>query len=235
MKRKVITNLNIHGTKLIRRYEQITGEKVETGGGITYINHNLISNPEALKKHYECFKKVIENEDLFEIFIFENIEDVPIYDIDGLLQKNAITIDSIDNDTRCMTIQDLSIDVKKALHHYNEPTKVVVYDESTGKEYMMDELIQLDNDKIGFSIFPIKDEKQKEGQTLSSIFMERLNKKKKDRIWLAEKLGMPSPTLYGKFSRDSFNAYEMIKIAKILEIDFDCLKNIIKKIRRKEI
>lgn len=56
------------------------------------------------------------------------------------------------------------------------------------------------------------------------LIEETLTKKGLEKKWLADKMNINYKTFTGKFYRNSFEAVELIKIAKILKIDLNELK-----------
>ena len=59
---------------------------------------------------------------------------------------------------------------------------------------------------------------------ISEYIDAKLKEQGRSKRWLGEKLGLNDNTLYSKFARDTFDAYEIIKISIEMNLDLNVLK-----------
>lgn len=59
---------------------------------------------------------------------------------------------------------------------------------------------------------------------LAQLIEKSLDEQGITKAWLSEQLGINYKTFTGKFKRNSFEALELIKIGKILNIDLNKIK-----------
>lgn len=76
---------------------------------------------------------------------------------------------------------------------------------------------------IEFSICPIKKEQIKEIEkvSVSEFIQMKLDEHKKNSNWLANEMKISASSIYGKLERDSFNSYDLLKIAKIFNLSLE--------------
>jgi hypothetical protein len=221
--------------KIIRIYEKMTNTKTEGKFGcisVLSMDSCLMTNKneEQIKKHYEYFESaILKNEDL-HIFCFESKEDFERFDINGVLREKALIIDKINEEDYPMDIWELWTYVNRAYKVRKEGShKVVLVDTTSGKEYLMGiheprrTLIKETDTTVEFGIYPVQTKAVKEVKKIkiSKLVQSKLNLINKNPNWLAEEMGVATSSLYGKLERDSFNAYDLIKIAKIFNITFE--------------
>lgn len=59
---------------------------------------------------------------------------------------------------------------------------------------------------------------------VAEYILEILEKQERPKAWLAEKINITKQTIQYKFNNNSFTAEELIKIAKVLNINLEELK-----------
>lgn len=229
--------------KVIQVYEKMTNTKVYEN--FTCISVKIMDDiafyrnkEENLNKYYKRFESSILEDKNLTIFCFSNKDDFEKFDIDGILKNRSIFIDKdeVKEKDSPMNIKELWTCIYE---HYNSPKegeyKVVLVDSTSGKEYFMGiheprRTLRKENDNtVEFSIYPVKTKAVKEVKTVkvSEFVQSKLKLINKNPNWLAGEMGVATSSLYGKLDRDSFNAYDLIKIAKIFNISFEELLELI--------
>lgn len=238
MKSKVVAIGRIffnNPAKVQRMFEKMTNMKIDSTfkrSSAGLMNSGLINhkNKEVLYKYYKEFEDSILNDEYFEIFCFDSIEDFETFDIHGVLKEKSIIIDKMDEEEYGMTIHELSQYCNKSCYtHKKGDHKVVFYDTLTEKEYMVGEFeprracIKETDKTVEFSIYPVKTEKVKEIEkvSVSEFVKSKLEECKKNPNWLANEMAISTSSIYGKLDRDSFNAYDLLKIAKLFNLSLE--------------
>lgn len=222
--------------KILRIYEKNTGVKVD--GKFKFINAMWLidEKEEKLKRSYQVYENAILKDEDLKIFCFANKEAFEAFDVDGVLKERAFIVDKIEKEDYSMDIYELWTYVSKSYKVNNEgEKKVVLVDTANGKEYLMGEheprriFIKETDMTVEFGIYPVKTKSVKEFKKVkvSELVQSKLDGINKNPNWLAGEMKIAQSSLYGKLDRDSFNAYDLIKIAKIFNITFEELTEMI--------
>lgn len=238
IKSKVIAignNFFSNPQKVTRIYEKMIGIKtseVFKYSSATLMNSKKInnSNKEELEKFYKVFESAILKDECLDIFCFDTIEDFEKFDINGVLKEKAIIIDSISEEDYGMTTWELWTYCNKEYKiRNNGDYKVILVDTVSGKEYMIGEFeprrtfVKETDKTVEFSIYPVKKEQIKEIAkiSVSEFVQSKLDESKKNANWLANEMKISPSSIYGKLERDSFNAYDLLKISKIFNLSLE--------------
>lgn len=144
------------------------------------------------------------------------------------MQENVI--DNEKNEIYSLTVNELWAYCDKLKKEYNKGNCTIsLINILNKKEYLINEFeprrvfLEETDKTIEFGIYPIKKEKIKEVSKIpfSNLVSNKLKENYKNPKWLANEMNIPQSSIYGKLERDSFNAYDLIKIIKILNIDID--------------
>jgi hypothetical protein len=222
--------------KIIRMYKKVTGIDINCKSvGISFISPNNLSgkNEKEMEKFFNVFKNAILNDESFDIYCFETIDDFNKFDIYGILHENSIVIDHIDSDVFGMDINELYGCCLKSKNTFNSgDSTVVLIDELNNKEFVIDKFeprrYELKDivKTIEFSIRPVeKISIKKEQRSIAELVKFKLGEINKKVNWLADEMGIPNSSLYGKLERDSFTAYDLAKLINILNINLSDLPN----------
>lgn len=222
--------------KILRIYEKNTGIKVD--GKFKFISAIWLidEKEEKLKRSYNVYENAILKDEDLTIFCFGSKEDFEAFDVDGVLKEKAFIINKIEDEDYPMDIYELWTYVSKSYKVDNQgEKKVVLVDTANGKEYLMGvheprrTFIKETDNTVEFSIYPVKTKAVKEVKKvkLSEFIQVKLDGINKNPNWLASEMKIAQSSLYGKLDRDSFNAYDLIKIAKIFNISFEELSEMI--------
>lgn len=144
------------------------------------------------------------------------------------MQKNVI-VDKT-NKIHGMTIDELWVYCEKLKEVHNRGNSIVsLIDASNKRKYLIGKFeprrifLEKTDKTVEFSISQIEKEKIKEVSKIpfSNLVSNKLKENYKNPKWLANEMNIPQSSIYGKLERDSFNAYDLIKIVKVLDIDID--------------
>lgn len=222
--------------KLMRLCEgKLDFENQSHVSGATFIDDLSKKTDEQVISKYKYLESTILNDNYLFIISFNSYEDFERFDINGVLKEKAIIVDSMSEEEYGMTIWELSTYVNKSKNHNRENSKVILYDKETGKEYMMGDFEPRKihwkeyDETVEFSIYPVKKEKIKDTPKIkvSEFIKQFMDKYSIDINFLSKETGIPASSLYGKFTRDSFTAYDLLKISKSYGMNFEELMDMV--------